>query len=440
MQFGRQSPPSALPAVTSFDGFPVLGVCFLPFTATRKVVSSKASALDVACTMLDKFLSLSAYNRSISRRESLVALLWGAAGFPACARTKPHENSSTMPAVAFDSANAIERLAPLAFPYETRDPFLFCVHHDDLYPAGNAELGPKASLGGRNLGQDFTLKDGFRMYHGTKVPGFPCHPHRGFETVTWVRNGYVDHSDSMGAAGRYGQGDVQWMTAGRGVQHSEMFPLLDSVNANRTELFQIWLNLPARSKMVAPHFKMLWSEQVPRKTIRDVQGRGTVITVVAGNFAGLQPPVPPPDSWASVANSDVAILTLHMAPNATFSLPPAKPGTNRTLYFFSGSTLWIGSHAIRPSQLIEVKPDVPLSLRAGNDPVELLLLQGKPIGEPVVQHGPFVMNSREEIVQTIHEYQQTEFGGWPWSSADNVHSPKRSRFARYANGTEEAPT
>jgi len=112
---------------------------------------------------------------------------------------------------------AILDVKPMGFMWDTRDPFLFCVHHHDAYPRANDELGPAASLKGRNLGQDFTLKDGWRMYHGETVPGFPAHPHRGFETVTVVLEGYVDHSDSHGAAGRYGNGDVQWMTAGSGL-------------------------------------------------------------------------------------------------------------------------------------------------------------------------------------------------------------------------------
>ncbi|HEX4925826.1 MAG TPA: pirin family protein, partial [Bdellovibrionales bacterium] len=110
----------------------------------------------------------------------------------------------------------------LGFQWAVQEPFLFCVHHHDLYPKGTAAFGPEASLlDGRDLGQDFEPKHGFRMYHGTEVPGFPVHPHRGFETITIVRKGYVDHADSLGAAGRYGEGDVQWMTAGAGVQHSE---------------------------------------------------------------------------------------------------------------------------------------------------------------------------------------------------------------------------
>jgi len=113
----------------------------------------------------------------------------------------------------------------LGFQWPTLDPFLFCVHHDDAYPAGNDKLGPAASLDGRELGMDFQPKDGWRMYHGEVVPGFPQHPHRGFETVTIVRQGLIDHSDSLGATARFGRGDVQWLTAGKGISHCEMFPL-----------------------------------------------------------------------------------------------------------------------------------------------------------------------------------------------------------------------
>ncbi len=128
-------------------------------------------------------------------------------------------------------------------------------------------MGPAESLAGRNIGQDFNPNEKWRMYHGEKVPGFPAHPHRGFETVTVVTKGVVDHSDSLGAAGRFGFGDVQWMTAGKGVQHCEMFPLLHKDKENPLELFQIWLNLPKASKMVAPHFAMLWSDAIPNLTL-----------------------------------------------------------------------------------------------------------------------------------------------------------------------------
>src|SRR5919112_1973907 len=157
----------------------------------------------------------------------------------------------------------ILNVAPLSFPWQTKDPFLVCVHHVDLYPQGNERLGPAASLEGRNIGQDFAGKDGWRMYHGDAVPGFPQHPHRGFETVTIVRRGLIDHSDSLGAAARFGRGDVQWLTAGKGIVHSEMFPLLDQKKPNPLELFQIWLNLPRADKLVDPFFTMFWEGDIP---------------------------------------------------------------------------------------------------------------------------------------------------------------------------------
>ncbi|MFO0102015.1 MAG: pirin family protein, partial [Betaproteobacteria bacterium] len=145
----------------------------------------------------------------------------------------------------------LREIKPLGMPWVTVDPFLFCVHHDDAYPRANGAFGPAASLAGRQIGQDFSQRDGWSMYHGTAVPGFPAHPHRGFETVTIVRKGLVDHADSLGAAARYGRGDVQWLTTGRGIVHAEMFPLFDTAQTNPLQLFQIWLNLPAASKMAA---------------------------------------------------------------------------------------------------------------------------------------------------------------------------------------------
>ena len=177
--------------------------------------------------------------------------------------------------------DVILQTVPLgAPPWPTIDPFLFCVHHVDAYPSGNLHLGPDAPLGGRTIGQDFANVDGWNMYHGSVVPGFPSHPHRGFETITYVRRGLVDHSDSLGAAARYGRGDVQWMTAGKGIQHAEMFPLLDQDGDNPMELFQIWLNLPAEDKMVEPSYKMLWDGEIPRVPV-DGEGEITVIAVAA---------------------------------------------------------------------------------------------------------------------------------------------------------------
>ena len=326
----------------------------------------------------------------------------------------------------------------LGFPWETADPFLFCVHHDDAYPAGNDELGPAASLAGRELGMDFAGKDGWRMYHGERVPGFPGHPHRGFETVTIVRRGLIDHADSLGAAARFGRGDVQWLTAGKGIVHSEMFPLLDRAAPNPLELFQIWLNLPKADKFVEPHFAMLWARDIPVHVVRDDAGRETEITVVAGALDATPPP-PPPHSWASRAEADVAIWTIRMAPGAAWTMPPARAGTNRTLYVFRGSVR-VGDRDVATGTGVSLVPDARVSLVAGSEPADLLLLQGRPIGEPVVQHGPFVMTTRSEIQQAFIDYQRTRFGGWPWPTESPVHPRDEGRFARHADGRVERVT
>ena len=332
----------------------------------------------------------------------------------------------------------IKKVAPLGFPWVTADPFLFCVHHLDHYPAGNEALGPAASLAGRDLGMDFTVKDGWRMYHGKVVPGFPQHPHRGFETVTIARRGLIDHSDSLGAAARFGGGDVQWLTAGAGIVHSEMFPLLDREGPNTAELFQIWLNLPAADKMAEPHFAMLWRDSIPRVELVDAAGKRAAITLVAGELEGQRPPPPPPRSWASREDADVAIWTIELEPGATLTLPPARgPHTARTLFFFEGDTLDLGAHVEREHGALFVRSARPIPLRAGAARVELLMLQGRPIAEPVVQHGPFVMNSRAEILATFADYQASGFGGWPWPSDDPVHARDEGRFARHADGRVE---
>ncbi len=346
-----------------------------------------------------------------------------------------HEPSST-------ASDVILEVGPLGFPWVTLDPFLFCVHHDDAYPRGNDALGPAASLAGRDLGQDFEKKDGFRMYHGDVVPGFPRHPHRGFETVTILRSGYVDHFDSLGATARFGPGDVQWLTAGRGIQHCEMFPLLQADAPNPLELFQIWLNLPARDKLVEPHFSMLWSDTIPRVTFED-EGKRAVVTLIAGRLGDQVAPAPPPHSWASRLEANVAIWTITLDPGASFLLPKVETDDDvgRVLYWYGrtgrDSSLSIGDRTLREPAAIAIRADRDVVLRAGGDVVEILMLQGRPIGEAVVQYGPFVMNTRAEIQQAIADYQRTSFGSWPFSSDAPVHPRDESRFAKHADGRVE---
>ena len=326
---------------------------------------------------------------------------------------------------------------PLQMPWITLDPFLFCVHHLDHYPHGTEDMRPNASTLGRNLGSDFSGKDGWSMYHGKTVPGFPRHPHRGFETVTIARQGWIDHSDSLGATARFGSGDVQWMTAGKGVVHSEMFPLRNKQHNNPTELFQIWLNLPKKDKFVDPYFTMSWKDSIPVVEHLDDNKRNTTIQIVAGEWKGITAPKPPPNSWASKSESDIAIWSLTMEPKAQFTIPPTLPTTNRMLYFFSGDEIGIGERTILVGHGVRVAADSPVHINNGAQPSQLLMLQGRPIGETVVSYGPFVMNSKDEIRQAYMDYQRTQFGGWPWDDDAPVHARSQERFAIHANGKTE---
>ncbi len=328
---------------------------------------------------------------------------------------------------------------PLKTPWQTADPFLFCMHHDDRYPPGDEQMGPEASLEGRNLGNDFSGKDGWSMYHGRRVPGFPRHPHRGFETITIARNGFIDHADSLGAKARFGRGDVQWMTAGSGIVHSEMFPLIERDGPNPTELLQIWLNLPREAKDDDPYFTMFWDEKLPRRRFDDEEGRVTEVTVVAGALDGLTPLEPPPTSWAADDDSHVAVWTIEMEADASWTLPAADPEANRVLYAFDGEGGRIGGEAIASGRAVELRPEHECEIVNGAERGEFLLLQGRPIGEPVVQQGPFVMNSRGGIRQTMLDYQRTGFGGWSWEEDAPVHPREAGRFAVHVDGTEERP-
>lgn len=331
-------------------------------------------------------------------------------------------------------AGPILQTVELGSQWPTLDPFLFCAHHLDRYPRSNGDLAPDADLAARSIGQDFANVDGWNMYHGDIVPGFPTHPHRGFETVTYVRRGWCDHSDSLGAQARFGEGDAQWLTAGAGIVHSEMFPLLSDDAPNPLHLFQIWLNLPAADKMVDPYFSMLWHDEIPVVATAD----GAHVTVIAGSFEGVAGVKPPPDSWASAADSDVAIWHVRLEPDSTFSLPPAQPGSNRVLYLFEAddSGVDIAGQIVRQNTgvVLDATVTVELSTSAA---AEFVVLQGRPIGEPVAQHGPFVMNDRAELEQAFADYQATGFGGWPWPSPAPTHGSEATRFARHADGAIE---
>lgn len=274
------------------------------------------------------------------------------------------------------------------------------------------------------------------MYHGKAVPGFPQHPHRGFETVTIVRRGYVDHADSLGAAARYGPGDVQWLTAGSGVVHSEMFPLLEKEKPNPLELFQIWLNLPASEKMAEPHFEALEPHPPSPGVLRldGAQDRGDGRRRRARRARA-------PCPAAALVGFEGGRRRGHLEHRAG-AICEVDPAARRGAYrpdavLLRGPALKVGDHAQTKHAALTVRSDTDLELRAGDGTTEILLLQGQPIAEPVVQYGPFVMNREVEIQRAMMDYQRTRFGGWPWSSDDPVHGREEGRFAKHVNGEVE---
>lgn len=330
---------------------------------------------------------------------------------------------------------------PSAGPFSTLDPFLFCVYHKDAYPAAHDDTMEAPQPGN---GMDFDPKAPYRMYHGDMIPGFPQHPHRGFETITATMDGLIDHADSLGNGGRYGQGDLQWMTAGKGVVHGEMFPLIHKEKPNHTRFFQIWINLPARSKMVDPAFAMFWANEVPKWKSPD--GKAAV-TVFYGDYflnEDTNPNLPPPDSWAANHDNDVAVLHTTIQPGGTLHIPSAHdPTVNRVLYMVEGleqgaviNEVTIDKGMITVNAAAELDISVPASAAKA---CEFLLLQGKPIDEPVAQHGPFVMNKRSEIEQAFMDYSKTKFGGWPWPRDDMVFPREKGRFA-LLDGKETTPS
>jgi redox-sensitive bicupin YhaK (pirin superfamily) len=218
-----------------------------------------------------------------------------------------------------------------------------------------------------------------------------------------------------------------------------MFPLLDDHEPNPLELFQIWVNLPAESKLADPHFSMLWARDVPVVVERDADGRTVTVTVVAGALGEHVPPSPPPDSWASRADADVAIWHVDLEGEASWSVPAARgrDTTVRVLYVYAGEVT-VGDTAVAAPTGVVVRAAVDAQITAGGDGAEVLVLQGRPIGEPVAQYGPFVMNDQDEIRQAFADYQATGFGGWPWAQDDPVHgAATRTRFARHADGHED---
>jgi len=232
--------------------------------------------------------------------------------------------------------------------------------------------------------------------------GAPDHPHRGFETVTYLLSGEMEHKDSAGHSGKLAPGDVQWMTAGSGVVHSEL-PSPEFMNEGGTmHGFQIWINLPARDKMIPPRYQEVPGEQIPKAVSDDEKVK---VTVIAGKAMGV----------TAAIDTHTPIIYLHytLAPGG-YAEQEIPVDHNALVYVFSGEAL-LGSNKrkVHEGQMATMSTGDTLQLantESSSKDAELLILAGKPIGEPLARHGPFVMNTEDEIRQAIADYRDGRMG------------------------------
>ena len=234
------------------------------------------------------------------------------------------------------------------------------------------------------------------------VLGFPMHPHRGIETVTYILNGHVDHKDSMGNAGTIGMGDIQWMTSGSGILHEEM---PKEPEEGILEGFQLWVNLPKRLKMTEPRYRGVESSQIPKIEHED----GSVIKIIAGEYQGVKGAVT--DIYA-----DPTYLDVYLPPESALEIP-VKEDHAVLVYVFQGEGIFGDFELDHPQKGTSVKATKMLILGEGNlikayaakEPLRFLIMSGKPLNEPVARYGPFVMNTTEEIEEAIHDLQNNTF-------------------------------
>ncbi|MFZ1910618.1 MAG: pirin family protein [Burkholderiales bacterium] len=253
----------------------------------------------------------------------------------------------------------------------------------------------RRSLGAhQNLRVDpFLMLDEFSSENADDyIAGFPAHPHRGFETATYLIDGHMLHQDHLGNRGDLKSGGVQWMTAGRGIVHSEM----PQQQEGRMRGFQLWINLPAREKMKPAGYRDLQPEEIPSMALAG----GGRAKVIAGTL--LQDGASTPGPIQGLATEPL-YLDIELPAGATFSHPVAA-GHNAFVYPFEGSVS-IGARELRAHGAGVLGAGDGVEVRAGSEGARFLLLAGRPLGEPVVQYGPFVMNTREEVEQAVRDYQ-----------------------------------
>ena len=239
----------------------------------------------------------------------------------------------------------------------------------------------------------FLLFDHFKSDHPEDyLKGFPLHPHRGIETVTYMLEGTVDHKDTLGNAGTIGPGDVQWMTSGGGIMHEEMPKPKDG----KMDGFQLWVNLPAKLKMSRPNYQEVLVDSIPIVERDD----GTIVRVIAGEVDGVKGAV------AAIA-ADPVYIDVTVPTDAVFH-HPVTPGHNAIAYIFEGKGM-IGETQVEATRMVVFGDGDFVEIKGTGSAVRVLLMSGKPLNEPIARYGPFVMNTQEEIRQALDDLHNGTF-------------------------------
>ncbi len=323
----------------------------------------------------------------------------------------------------------------LSMHWDTEDPFIFASHHEDDYPKGNAQMAPPLmEISGRNLGRDYQKFFGFRMYNGKVVPGFPLHAHWGYETVTLPQIGYVDHSDSEGNTGRFGFGDVQWVSAPSFYEHCEMYPLVDQENRNPNDITQLMIALPLEMKNL-PEISVntVWKEDMPI-----IRSEGCAVQIIGGEFGGKSVSSPSEHSWADGTHG-VRILRIEMEPDAKLRIDPAAEGANRNLYYVSGDRADIMGEEVIWNARMKIAASADIDIQNGKERSVFWLLEGIPIGQRMSMFGPVMLSSDAEVREAMQTIRKQELERWPWELVDRVNPIDSGRFMLRKDGTRETP-
>ena len=193
------------------------------------------------------------------------------------------------------------------------------------------------------------------------------------------------------------------------------------------------------SKRVEPNFQMFWKEQIPTVNVKDKLGITSSIELISGKFEGIDALEAPPNSWAKNSNNHFAVWIIHLKSKGSFMLPKTIKGINRSIYVLKNTNIELNEYSISPNSMIELFSEKNVNLFNHGNNTRILMLQGRPINEPVEKYGPFVMNTRSEIEEAFYDYSRTGFGGWKWPNSGPIHGQYNGRFAKLINGDIERP-